>query len=335
MRWPWSNQRNGRRLCVRVNADLLAFVLTDGARQVLQWGALKSDDAAPHPWQRLQAELQARPGELIALLEPQDYQIFKVDTPPVPPAELKAAARWLVKELVDAPLDELTLDVMHVGHDPERTPAQVFVVTARNSLLQALSGQLAPLRLDIADIWETALRNLLALEAQREGLQSRACAALLWRDSDAALLCVCVEGELFYSRRIDSDPRLLERALRRDAKPEAGTPGLLLDFAEPDVNGMVDYSASDEDSPLIIELQRSIDVWERSAPDLPLARLIVVAAEHGTALAALLQRELGLRSSALDLSQHFQGLSAAGRGAELAECLPLLGAALRDSGKEL
>lgn len=328
MRWPWTPRRSAHRLLLRRTGSGHAFVLTDGAPaeqrppRLLRWGLLP--DARP-----------VAAGEAIALLEPVDYQILKVDTPQVPPEELKSAARWQVKELVDADTAELTLDVMHVGGDVERAQRQLFVIAARNSAISALTGSAAGIHADITvvDVWETALRNLVTQQARQDDLAARACAAI-HIDPTQCLLVICSGDELFYTRRIEADPGLLARA--RGEQPEASPQDLPLGF-EYQPGGAFDAVALQE-SPLVVELQRSIDVWERSWPELPLARLYVVTAEHGADVAALIQRELGQRTVALDALAAFAPEAPPPEGEArqaLAACLPLLGAALRTESRQL
>lgn len=342
MRLPWKPRRNKNRLAIRSGADLFAYVLSDASegqvlpQPVLQWGALwRGGEEAEAFAKRIRA-LNLAAGEVIAVLEPEQYQILKVETPNVPNEELKAAARWQIKELVDVHLDDLTLDVMHVGDDKPRAQRQLFVVTARNTALKAQHGgaETAGLTLNVVDIWETALRNLQCAQAQADQIGERACAALLMHGTQC-LLTISANGELFYTRRLDGDERLLARATGvAEAKPVVEAP---LGFEYTPGN---EFVPEGEESALIIELQRSIDVWERSWPDLPLARLYLLAPEHGAAVAALMQRELGLRTVALEPSALFSGLEA-DRGrrpehdAELAACLPLLGASLRFEPRKL
>ncbi|MFG6487688.1 hypothetical protein ACG04R_13480 [Roseateles sp. BYS78W] len=327
MRWPWSPRRSGHRLLLRPVGTQHAFVLTDGApdegqARLLRWGLLPE----PRP---------VAAGEAIALLDPDDYQILKVDTPPVPQEELKAAARWQIKEMVDADVAELTLDVMHVGGDVERAQRQLFVVAARNSAIKALTDGAAAVheQIGIVDVWETALRNLLAAQARADDLAGRACAAV-HIDTHHCLLVVCAGDELFYTRRLERDNQLLARA--RGDQAEAPAAELPLGF-EYQPGGTFDGGAM-QDSPLVVELQRSIDVWERSWPDLPLTRLYVVMADHGAEVAALIQRELGQRTVALDPLAGFAPGAPAPEGnatQALAACIPLLGAALRTETRKL
>ncbi|MBY0236713.1 MAG: hypothetical protein K2W93_17165, partial [Burkholderiaceae bacterium] len=66
-----------------------------------------------------------------------------------------------------------------------------------------------------------------------------------------------------------------------------------------------------------------------------LARLYLLVAEHGDQLATLMQRELGLRTLAIQLPALFSGIAADADAAQLSECLPLLGAALRQETRAL
>jgi MSHA biogenesis protein MshI len=327
MRWPWSSRRSTQRLVLRRAGSQHAFVLTDGLpgdepARLLRWGLLP--EARPIP-----------AGDAIALLDPADYQILKVDTPPVPPEELKPAARWQIKEMVDVDVAELTLDVMHVGGDVERPQRQLFVVAARNNAIKALTQGTAGVveQVGIVDIWETALRNLLAAQARADDLAARACAAVLI-DEGHCILVVCAGDELYYTRRLEGDAKLLARARGEDA--EAAATELPLGF-EYQPGGAFD-SPGLQESPLVVELQRSIDVWERSWPELPLARLYVITAEHGPEVATLIQRELGQRTVALDPLAAFAPDAPPPEGdarAALAACLPLLGAALRTETRKL
>lgn len=327
MRWPWRARGSAQRLTLRRAGGQHAFVLTDGPpgdepARLLRWGLLP--DARPVP-----------AGEAIALLDPADYQILKVDTPNVPQEELKPAARWQIKEMVDVDVAELTLDVMHVGGDVDRPHPQLFVIAARNSAIKALTQGAAGLaeQIGVVDIWETALRNLLAVRARADDLAARACAAVLI-DEGHCILVVCAGDELFYTRRLEGDPKLLARARGDDSG--AAVTELPLGF-EYQPGGAFD-SPGVQESPLVVELQRSIDVWERSWPELPLARLYVVTAEHGPEVASLIQRELGQRTIALDPLAAFAPDAPAPEGdarQALAACLPLLGAALRTETRKL
>jgi len=344
MRWPWQSARSNSRVVLQLGPQQLAYVQAPkGGSAPLapeRWGLIELGE--PGEEAQLQQQLAAlglAGGEVLALLDADAYQILKIDTPPVPQDELKAAARWQIKDLLEVPLDELTLDVMHVGDDQPRAHKQLFVVAGSNRAIERVSklGAAAGLAPDVVDIGETALRNLQSAAAAADELGKRATAALLLQ-GEHCLLTICAHGELFYTRRLDWDARLLKRATQTSA-PKADAPAPLgYEYMPGDdlAYGAGLDAERDESSPLVLELQRSIDVWERSWPDLPLARLYLLVPEHGQELATLLQRELGLRTSAIDPAALFPGFEPATHGpAAYAACLPLLGALLRQDERAL
>ncbi|MDC8784450.1 type IV pilus biogenesis protein PilM [Roseateles koreensis] len=351
MKWPWGKQNNKLRLCIRYGDGQFAYVLCDPQLaqgeplRILQWGTVRADGDDTETFHKAIRSLGLNAGEVLALAEPGQYQTLKVDTPNVPNEELKAAARWQIKEMVDIHVDDLTLDVMHVGGDAPRTQRQLFVIAARTSAITELSATCQALQMPVSvvDTWECALRNLQTRQAQSEQLEARATAALLLQDGQC-LLTISAGGELFYTRRLDADPRLDARATGTLAtKPQVDEPLGFEYTPGADFNPRHDDA---EESVLIIELQRSIDLWERSWPDLPLARLYLLAAKNGDEVAALLQRELGLRTQAVNLGALFSGLDSAAanpaitantdqQSARLSACIPLLGAALRQESREL
>ena len=85
-----------------------------------------------------------------------------------------------------------------------------------------------------------------------------------------------------------------------------------------------------------VELQRSLDVWERSWPELPLAGLWVQLGAESEVLAELLERALGMRVQVLAPESVFPGFEAAAGSPEVREAvLPLLGALLRTETRKL
>jgi MSHA biogenesis protein MshI len=106
----------------------------------------------------------------------------------------------------------------------------------------------------------------------------------------------------------------------------------------------VDYGAElpiaavevDESDQLLVELQRSFDVWERTWRDLPLARLYVEFGDDDAGWTAQLGEVLALPVERLDPEALLPGFAAAAAepGARLA-LLPLAGALLRRENRTL
>jgi MSHA biogenesis protein MshI len=82
---------------------------------------------------------------------------------------------------------------------------------------------------------------------------------------------------------------------------------------------------------LVVEVQRSLDVWDRTWSSLPLSGLRVYAGERSAELATWLARQLGQTVVALDVAELFLGFDAAPL-ADQGLCLPLLGVLLRHEG---
>jgi MSHA biogenesis protein MshI len=79
---------------------------------------------------------------------------------------------------------------------------------------------------------------------------------------------------------------------------------------------------------LLVEVQRSLDLWDRTWSGLPLAGLRVYAGERSLDLAVWLSQELGQAVMPLDFAGIFSGLEDTSPDT-LMSCLPLLGNLLR------
>jgi MSHA biogenesis protein MshI len=338
MKWPWTTKTRSDRLVIACSHDSFAFV--HGDRSGLhRCGLERRGDDTPQAFAKRVRGLGLPAHDVIALLPIAQCQLLQIETPAVPREELKAAARWRIKDMVETHLDDLTLDVMAVGDGRTRATKQLFVAAANTRAVRETGDwtRSAGLQLSVIDIRETAQRNLQTALAATRGRVERASAALMLHD-DQCLLTISAAGELFYARRLDWDGEVLNAAPTHGhaaATSLADTPAEALEMMD-----IVDYGAEPEtgaadegEAPrIVIELQRSLDVWERSWPELPLAGIVVHANGQSTALAALLERSLGLPVEAFDPRAIFPGLDAAAASPGLREAvLPLLGALLRDT----
>jgi MSHA biogenesis protein MshI len=290
---------------------------------------------------------------LNVVLRPEQYQLLQIEAPQVPPDEIRSAARWKIRELVSTHVDDLTLDVMRVGDERVRATGQLFVVAARNTLVRELLelGEKLDCPVQVIDVHDTAQRNLQSLLASKEGVLERANAALVIVSNDLALLTICAYGELFYSRRIELGHGFVEsRWLGRTAVdspsaeafstvpeyvPEYVPGGSFLDDAFSESYGATTHTvssavaANDESAQrFVVEVQRSLDVWERTWSSVPLHGLKVFAGARSQELAQWLSQELGLTVAAMDVDAYFPGFEG-GTDADRSLCWPLLGALLR------
>ena len=228
-----------------------------GGRPAVRW-------TAQEPWlhptptlQRLRRSRALHRHRCVALLQRAQYQCVAMDAPAdIPRAEWAQAVRWLLKDMVDYPVDSAALDVLAVPEGTSYRAQQQLIAVA------ASAAQVAPLVAQASDagtpwqaidIAETALRNLSALLEPEDRAQ-----AVLHCQSSHATLVVTYRGELLSTRQLDlallgseaSDPAQHAQALE-----QAG-----------------------------LELQRTLDGIERSFGQVTLARLLITPMPGAQAL---------------------------------------------------
>jgi MSHA biogenesis protein MshI len=341
--WPWARSSCGERTVVASSPDRFVYACADAQGRLIRCGVEDRGEEAPVDFQRRVRALGLASKNVWGVLPLADAQLLQIEAPAVKPEELKAAARWRIKDQIEGRIDDLTLDVMFVGADVPRPNRQLFVVAARNDTIVATvaRAQAVGLQLSVIDIAETAQRNLQSRLGDAAGLRERATAALV-RHGAHALLTICAGGELYYARRIDWDLPFQPAT----AKPEAADEPLpfMAERALEDVD-FIDYGAEAEDGSaapepevprLVIELQRSFDLWERSWPDLPLAAMWLQVGPESAELAALLVRTLRLRVDVLNPAEILPGYAqAAATPQARAALLPVVGALLRQETRRL
>ena len=258
-----------------------------------------------------------------AMLRPVQYQMLQIEAPAVPPEELKTAARWQIREMVNMHLDDLTLDVLKVGDERVRVSGSVFVVAAPNAAIREVmeTAQAARCSVDVVDIQDLAQRNLQSAQARRAGTLERANAAIVMTDDGHALLTICAHEELFYTRRIDLGAGFMQASW--GATSAAGSEELTTSGPENELSQR-----------LVVEIQRSLDLWERTWPPLVLDRISVQAGARTAEMAGWLTRELGQAVGVLDVGAFFPGFEG-GSEADRQLCWPLLGVLLRSEGRRL
>ncbi len=349
MRWPFKRKVSTDLWIVSWAAQSLCYVQARpaeaGTFQIRQLGVERQGaDTTELFLQRLQA-LGLKGGEAIVMLRPEQYQLLQIDAPPVPPDELRSAARYQIRDMLDVHIDDVTLDVMKVGDGKQKSNAHLFVVAAANGVIrQALDlGDALRWTINVIDIQEMAQRNLQTALAKQAGQPSRAEAALMLGDGQQALLTISANEELFYTRRLDIPKDFLQLALSGEpdavVAPQGFTP---VDEYVPDYNvggesygtdysGAVTLAAdgvNEAAQRMLIEVQRSLDLWDRTWSSLPLAGLKVYAGERSQELATWLGRAMGQSVGTLELGRLFSGLDAFAP-ADVAACAPLLGVLFR------
>lgn len=208
-----------------------------------------------------------------------DYQLIQVEPPEVPAAELRAAVRWKLRDMIDFPLDEAVIDVFDIPQARRSQENKIFAVAARQVAVKRVTELLATRArgFDVIDVPELCLRNLSVLLPQ----DARGVALMALGDGFAQLL-ITRQGVLYLTRRIEFGRRFEARS-RDDGSNGIDVPSLAL------------------------ELQRSLDYYESHFDQAPIADLILAPNDNGTRqLAQELKREMSLQVGLLEAEQLFE-----------------------------
>ncbi|HVY07054.1 MAG TPA: agglutinin biogenesis protein MshI [Burkholderiales bacterium] len=224
--------------------------------------------------QKMRKEMHLDRYRCATVLPVRQYQLQLVDSPNVPEAEMKSAVRWKLKEFLEYPVETATLDVMSmpVAQGATGRSRSVYAVSARNQDIEACMKLFAqakvPLR--VIEIAELAQRNLAALyEVDHRAL------AMLSFSKDGGLLTFTSGGDLYLSRRI-----------------EIGFDQLV------NVQGQMRDQLFER---IALELQRSLDHFDRQFSSIPVARLLLAPLPEELGLSTYLAGNLSAPVETLNL----------------------------------
>lgn len=243
------------------------------------------------------------------LLTPGEYQMLLVDAPNVPVNELKTAIRWKIKDALNYHIDDATVDVLQVPatkYGSDRVQS-MYAIAAANDTIQKRIALFEQARIDLGviDIPEMAQRNIAALFEETDRVL-----VLLAFDDNGGLTTFTSGGELLLARRIEITAGQLQDAneqLRQQSR------------------GRVE-----------LELQRSLDYFDRQYNHLPVSRVLVCAPDDAD-LVSSLASAVDITVERLELSQvmDISKAPALADGEFVAHALPTLGAALRQESRTL
>jgi MSHA biogenesis protein MshI len=230
------------------------------------------------------------------VLDFEDYQLLQVEKPGVPAAEQKQAVRWKLKDMIDYPVQQATVDIVEIPPDPSNTNRQAFVYAfaAKNQLIGDLSNTLldSGVNLRAIDAMCISQRNIAGLlEQENRGL------AMMSVAHNFGLLTFTKGGELYHARRIEIDLERTANAFERMA----------------------------------LEMQRSLDSFERQYPHIAINKLYVAPFAERELFCEQLRETIYIPVETFELSDLFEfdkdvnlsDLAMQGR------MMPALGGALR------
>ena len=289
------------------NRVAVAVMRRDGALPVLERCELLPVDSTAAALRS--AELPRLP--ISAVLSSEEYQLALVETPEVPPAELRAAMRWRLKDAIDFRVEDAVIDVFEVP-DQNRggNGRMMYAVAARRSAVDRYADTLMGMpTFDVIDVPELCLRNLASL------LPAATAGVALLHLGETRLSVVLVRGKTFYLAR------QMNLTVGKSADRAGSPPPGLVD--------RIDAGA------VVLELQRSLDYYERHFDQPPITRIALSpAGPRASDLAQELGRETGFEVMTLDLNT----LLSCARPIEAenqAACLLAVGAALREEHRSL
>jgi MSHA biogenesis protein MshI len=239
-------------------------------------------------------------------------------------AELKAAVRWRIKDLIDFHIDDAIIDVFDIPGQRERgRPKLMYVVASRTSTVQQQIDLLEGSGLNLAaiDIPELVLRNIAALLPEdKNGV------ATLYIGPQKGLLVITREQTLYLSRRIDLGLKQLQDLLNTSDEDE-----LVLDGEEPSMPAPLQLAFGR----IVLEIQRSLDYYESHFSLPPVSGLVVAPMEENiSGMMGYLGSNLGVPVRLLDLNAIMECNETLSDQRQ-AQCLLAIGAALREEKRAL
>lgn len=236
-----------------------------------------------------------------AVLRHGEYQLIQTEAVDGTPDEVRDILRWKLKDQVEFAVDAAAVDFLPIpagGRSP-----QVFAAIAAEKVVAPLvqAFQAARVPLAVIDLPESSQRNLATLFEE----PGRALAALVFDDIEG-LLTFTLDGELLVVRHVEISARqiIAADADRRTALFER----------------------------IALDVQRSLDNFDRMYSTVPLSRLVVAALPGVDGFADHLRDNLTVPVATMDLGSVLDlgAVPALLDPLRQFQCLRGLGAALRD-----
>jgi MSHA biogenesis protein MshI len=266
--------------CVAVSFDEAALRFAEARRQrsakahISSYGARELTD--PRALERTRREFGLGRAACSTMLRTGDYDIVLLEAPNVARSEMKSALRWKVKDRIDYPIEEATIDFLQIPAEEGAAAAgrnpQVYVIVTRNEVIRARVEQFqaAGIPLAVIEIPETAQRNIATL--YEEGDRG---VALAYFAEDSGLLTISHGGELYLSRRLEIG---LDE-LATDTEAAEGGP----------------------QDRVVLEIQRTLDHFERQFRHVAVGKLLIAPSGRTIGLREVLQERFEMPVRQIDL----------------------------------
>ncbi len=196
-----------------------------------------------------------------AVLAPGEYHLLQIEAPPVAATEMRQAAAWRVRELIDFPIDQAVIDTFDPPEAVQRGNRRVNVVVAHRAVIAERIDQIdtAGLSVEGIDVAELAQGQISERLPDDDGH------ALLALDEADGLITFYRAREQYLARTLDNGRATLAH----------------------DSSGSVAEA-------VLLEVQRSLDYFESTLAQSGLSTLYVFPGDEGViAFAETAQDNLG------------------------------------------
>ncbi|WP_455212211.1 pilus assembly protein PilM [Kaarinaea lacus] len=243
-----------------------------------------------------------------------EYTILSVEAPDVPPAELRAAVRWQIKDLIDFHIDDAVLDVFDApASGADKRQHNLYVVVSRmNTVKQHINHlQAAELNLTTIDIPELVIRNICAYcPEDKSGM------VFIYLAKDQGVFTITRDATLYLARSLEFGYEKLINSTE-----QAG------ELSDDDFNPEFDR--------VVLEIQRSLDYYDRYFSQPNVAKIVISPTEELIpGLVDYLKRNTGITTAILDVNEIVDSAEPLDP-LQQARCLLAIGAALRQEKKTL
>lgn len=307
--WPFSRngkQHEGARCHLCLRPDGIGFVYSSAPNQpfqLIRFIECRSPKERLLKLKQFVVENNFQNIDTIVVLIDDSYRLIQLDKPAVEDSEIVQASRWLMKDLIDFPLDDAALDVFYA---PPRSNGQqkVNIVAIRQTILEDIANLVndAGLVLVQIDISELAIHQLLLKTPE---IEKGVC--MLYGAGKSARILVSCEGELYLDRKISFDFSVLTQS-------------------EPD-------SAAIEK--LALEIQRSIDFYQSQfGKQTPIKIYIDPAFQNSSSLFGTLSQSMAIPTEVFDINV-FVRVAKPFDALLQSRCLPAIGAVYNKTIEEL
>lgn len=190
---------------------LLGITWQDARPGVCLWERQRINGDIVATLKRLCHQFSLDVGKCTAVLNPQDYRLLITEEPAVPKEEMRGALRWRIKDLIDMPVQDVTLDIFDMPQLPGSSTNSIYVVAAKNSAIQLRVDIMnaAGINLQYIDIPEMALRNIAAVLPEDDGGL-----ATLILQQDQGLVLITRQKTLYLSRAFSVGSEIFNESMQ-------------------------------------------------------------------------------------------------------------------------